>query len=44
MKYAIKFFRKLKLSGERFGFPDAIRPQALQSRGRHSGSPEALDL
>jgi len=37
-------FRELRLSGERFEFPDAIRPQALQSWGRHSGSQKALDL
>jgi hypothetical protein len=29
-------FRENKLSGERFSFPDVMRPQAVQSRGRHS--------
>jgi len=31
-------FRENKLSGERFSFPDSIRPQVFQTRGRDSES------
>ena len=37
-------FREGQISGEKSGFLEAIRPQALQSRGRHSEMPKALDL
>jgi hypothetical protein len=37
-------FREGQISGEKSGFLEAIRPQALQSRGRHSEMLEALDL
>jgi hypothetical protein len=36
-------FSGSQISGEKSGLLEAIRPQALQSRGRHSESGKALD-
>jgi len=43
LRYGICFSGN-KLSEEKFGFPDAMRLQALDSRGRRSESEKLLDF